>query len=149
MTISNLIFLRGDLFAAPVDCLINPVNCVGVMGKGLAREFKRRYPAMFASYQEACRAGRLRPGRLHIWQAPDGARIVNFPTKRHWREPSRYQDIEAGLDALRGYLEAQGPVRVAVPPLGCGLGGLDWERVKDMIGRKLEGLTAQILIFEP
>jgi len=85
MTISNLTFLRGDLFAAPVDCLINPVNCVGVMGKGLALQFKLHYPAMFASYQEACRAGRLRPGGLHIWPEPDGTRIINFPTKRHWR----------------------------------------------------------------
>lgn len=145
---SNLTFLRGDLFALPVDCRINPVNCVGVMGKGLALQFKLRYPAMFASYQEACRAGRLRPGQLHIWQAPDGTRIINFPTKRRWREPSRYEDIEAGLNALRSYLEGQGTVRVAVPPLGCGLGSLNWDRVKAMIQRKLEGLPAQILVFE-
>ena len=119
------------------------------MGKGLALQFKLRYPAMFASYQEACRAGGLRPGLLHIWQSPDGTQVVNFPTKRHWRDPSRYEDIEAGLNALRSYLEGQGAVRVAVPPLGCGLGGLDWKRVKAMIERKLAGLPAQILLFEP
>src|SRR5438067_228951 len=79
VTMSNLTFLRGDLFAASVDCRINPVNCVGVMGKGLALQFKLRYPAMFANYQEACRAGQLRPGHLHIWPAPDGTRIINFP----------------------------------------------------------------------
>src|SRR5437016_4645926 len=110
------------------------------MGAGIALAFKRRYPAMYKSYQRACREGQVRPGSLHVWKAPSGDWVINFPTKRHWRNPSRYDDIERGLEALRDYLRGLGDVSVALPALGCGYGGLDWERVSRMIADKLVGL---------
>ncbi len=137
---------QGDLFAAPADIRVNPVNCVGVMGAGLALAFRRRHPAMFKAYQQACAAGEVRPGRLHIWRSPW---IINLPTKRHWRDPSRLDDVAAGLDALRDYLTPLGPVTVALPALGCGRGGLDWPRVRDLVEAKLRGLPAIVHVYAP
>lgn len=140
--------VSGNMFAVSADIRVNTVNCVGAMGAGVALLFKKRYPKMFADYQRACRAGEVRPGRLHIWKAgPDW--VVNFPTKRHWKDPSRYEDVEAGLKALREYLQAQGKVTVALPALGCGLGGLSWERVFPMIQTYLADLDAHIFVFKP
>lgn len=137
---------QGDFFATPADIRINPVNCVGVMGAGLALAFRQRFPAMFRAYRQACAAGDVRPGHLHVWRSPW---IVNFPTKRHWRDPSRYDDIAAGLDALQVYLAPLGPVSVALPALGCGRGGLDWSRVHELIRSKLHDLPANILVYAP
>lgn len=137
------------MFDHDADIRVNTVNCVGVMGAGIALEFKRRYPAMFADYQRACRRGEIQPGKLHIWEGPGGTRIINFPTKQHWRESSRYEYIAAGLQSLRRYLLQQGSVRVTLPALGCGHGGLDWNRVSKMIEDHLGDLSATILVFEP
>jgi len=137
------------MFATPADIRVNAVNCVGSMGAGVALAFKRRYPEMFKSYQRACREGQLKPGSLHVWKTSSGEWVINFPTKRHWRNPSRYDDIESGLDSLRDYLRSLGDVTVALPALGCGYGGLDWERVSRMIADKLAGLEARILVFKP
>jgi O-acetyl-ADP-ribose deacetylase (regulator of RNase III) len=104
---------------------------------------------MFAEYQRKCSAGLIRPGRLHIWQTPDGERIVNVPTKRHWRDKSRYEDIEAGLIALRAFLADQGLASVTLPALGCGHGRLNWKVVAAMIAKHLQGLQAQITVFQP
>lgn len=142
-------FMQGDMFEAPVDIRVNTVNCVGVMGAGVALAFKQRYPEMFKDYQSACKDGRVRPGRMYVWKSLEGDWIINFPTKRNWRDPSRYEDIEAGLDDLRAYLEGVGSVSVALPALGCGHGGLDWERVSAMIRDKLDGLDTHILVFAP
>jgi O-acetyl-ADP-ribose deacetylase (regulator of RNase III) len=142
-------FVQGNLFDMPADILVNAVNCVGVMGAGVALAFKQRYPGMFRDYQRACRDGRVRPGRLHVWQSPTGMHIVNLPTKRHWRDASRYDDVEAGLDALRAYLQSLGPVTVALPALGCGRGGLDWTCVSQLISQTLTGTEARILVFAP
>ena len=142
-------FVQADLFQTPADIRVNAVNCVGIMGAGIALAFKRRYPAMFRSYRQACRAGRVRPGSLHVWTSPSGDRVINLPTKRHWRDPSRYDDVESGLDALRDYLRDLGAVSVALPALGCGLGGLDWAIVSRMIAEKLAGLDARILVHKP
>lgn len=142
-------FTRGDMFAVPADLRVNTVNCKGAMGKGVALAFKNRYPDMFKDYQKACRDGQVRPGSMHIWKNLTGDWVVNFPTKRDWREPSRYEDILSGLDALHTYLKKQGPITVALPALGCGNGGLDWERVSSMITDKLSDLDATILVFEP
>jgi O-acetyl-ADP-ribose deacetylase (regulator of RNase III) len=139
-------FTRGDVFTTPADILVNPVNCVGVMGAGLALAFKQRYPAMFKAYQEACAAGEVRPGHLHIWRSPW---IINFPTKRHWRDASRYEDVATGLGALRACLAPLGPVTVALPALGCGRGGLDWLRVRRLIQAKLQDLPATIRVYAP
>jgi O-acetyl-ADP-ribose deacetylase (regulator of RNase III) len=142
-------FTRGDMLAVPADIRVNSVNCRGVMGTGVALAFKRRYPEMFRDYQRACRDGIVRPGALHVWKNLTGDWVINFPTKRDWREPSRYEDIHAGLQALRRYLQEQGRVSVALPALGCGHGGLDWGRVSSMIKEELNELDAVILVFEP
>jgi O-acetyl-ADP-ribose deacetylase (regulator of RNase III) len=145
----NLHFTSGNMFDVPADIRINTVNCVGIMGAGVALAFKRLHPLMFAEYQRKCTAGLIRPGQLHIWQSPDGERIVNFPTKRHWRDNSRYDDLEAGLIALKAFLADQGHVRVTLPALGCGHGRLNWNIVAAMIAKHLHGLDAQITVFQP
>jgi O-acetyl-ADP-ribose deacetylase (regulator of RNase III) len=143
-----LTFVDGDLFAIGADILVNAVNCRGVMGAGIALTFKDRYPAMFRAYKIACDAGRVAPGRLDIWKR-DGEWIVNLPTKRHWRDRSKYDDVAAGLVALRAYLAGQGRVKVALPALGCGRGGLDWTTVSAMIREHLSALEADIVVFGP
>lgn len=142
-------FVQGDIFENSVDIRVNTVNCVGAMGAGVALAFKKRYPEMFKEYQAACKHGLIKPGVMHVWKTLDGAWIVNFPTKRDWRDPSRYEDIEIGLDDFRQYLDSVGPVSVALPALGCGNGGLDWERVSKLILDKLEGVNAQVYVYEP
>jgi O-acetyl-ADP-ribose deacetylase (regulator of RNase III) len=142
-------FTQGDMFDVPADIRVNTVNCVGVMGAGVALAFKQRYPEMFKAYQQDCADGLVRPGRMHVWKSLSGDWVINFPTKRDWRDPSRYEDIEAGLDDLRQYLDGLGAVTVALPALGCGHGGLDWTRVSAMIREKLDGMAARVLVFEP
>lgn len=142
-------FVEGDMFEMPADIRVNTVNCVGVMGAGVALAFKKRYPEMYKTYQRQCRDGEIRPGRLQEWRSLEGDWVVNFPTKRDWKEPSRYEDIETGLDALREYLSKLGPRTVALPALGCGHGGLDWARVSALIKSKLGGLEAHLKVFEP
>ncbi len=142
-------FTEGDLFEVPVDVRVNTVNCVGVMGTGMALAFKNRYPDMFKDYQNACRVGSVRPGNLHVWKSLMGDWVINFPTKRDWRNPSRYEDILSGLEALRNYLRERGPISVALPALGCGHGGLDWDKVSSMIKDSLSDLEARILVFQP
>ncbi len=142
-------FVHGNMFEAAADIRVNAVNCVGVMGAGIALVFKKRYPEMFIDYQRDCKNGRVRPGEMHVWRSLSGNWVINFPTKRDWRDPSRYEDIEIGLDALRTYLDPLGPVTIALPALGCGHGGLDWNRVSDMIRKKLEGVEAHVRIYAP
>jgi O-acetyl-ADP-ribose deacetylase (regulator of RNase III) len=142
-------FIQGDLFDTKADIRVNTVNCVGVMGAGVALAFKQHYPEMFKEYRDDCKAGRVRPGKMHVWKSLSGDWVVNFPTKRDWRDPSRYEDIDAGLDDLRAYLDTVGPVTVALPALGCGHGGLDWNRVSEMIRQKLGGVNAHVFVFEP
>ena len=142
-------FVKGDMFDVPADIRVNTVNCVGVMGAGVALAFKQRYPEMFKDYQRDCKDGRVKPGAIHIWESLAGDWIINFPTKRDWREPSRYEDIATGLEKLRSYLDGVGKVTVALPALGCGHGGLDWNRVSEMIQSKLDGVDAHVLVFEP
>ena len=124
---------NGDILRSAAHALVNTVNCVGVMGKGLALQFKAAFPAMFTAYAAACRRGELAPGRLHTFELPDGRWVVNLPTKRHWREPSRLEDVEAGLLALVEWVDARGVGSVAVPALGCTNGGLPWRAVRPRI----------------
>jgi O-acetyl-ADP-ribose deacetylase (regulator of RNase III) len=142
-------FTKGDMFEKSVDVRINTVNCKGVMGAGVALAFKTRYPEMFKDYKKACSEGIVQPGVMHVWKNLLGDWIINFPTKRDWREQSRYEDILSGLDALRRYLKDFGPISVALPALGCGHGGLDWNQVSQMIKEKLSDLDAHIFVFEP
>lgn len=142
-------FTSGDMFEIDADIRINTVNCVGVMGAGVALAFKNKYPEMFKDYQKDCKKKKVQPGKMHIWKNLIGDWIINFPTKTHWRKPSKYEDIETGLVALRKYLIDKGPVSVTLPALGCGHGGLDWNRVKGMIEEYLGDLDANIDVFEP
>lgn len=139
----------GDLFASRAQTLVNTVNCVGVMGKGIAAEFKRRYPAMFKDYQARCRRGEVRLGEPYLYVDAAGARIVNFPTKGHWRAASRIADIERGLDCLAAHASVWGITGMAMPPLGCGNGGLDWAEVGPLVWRKLHALPLDVELYAP
>lgn len=144
---------RGNILDADVEALVNTVNTVGVMGKGIALQFKRAFPDMFKDYAAAAKRGDVEIGRMHLWhvQKLDGPRlIINFPTKRHWRAASRLSDIEAGLDDLARVLAEEGVRSVAIPPLGCGHGGLDWAVVEPLIRARLETLEAvDVRLFPP
>lgn len=146
----SLTFVEGNMFYDDSTIRVNTVNCVGVMGKGVALAFKNRYPLMFLEYRRACKTGSIQPGRMQIC-GPDekGNIIVNFPTKRHWRDDSKYEDIQLGLESLRSYLSGKGPVKVSVPALGCGNGGLNWDIVKEMIEDHLSDLEAEIKVYSP
>jgi O-acetyl-ADP-ribose deacetylase (regulator of RNase III) len=144
---------RGNILNADVEALVNTVNCVGVMGKGIALQFKKAFPANFRAYEAACRREKIRPGEMFVFetgQVLNPHYIINFPTKRHWRNRSRYEDIEAGSKALITELRNRNIRSVAVPPLGCGLGGLDWNRVKAIIDEAFSQLPdVQVKLFEP
>lgn len=141
-------FVKGDLFECDADILINTVNTVGVMGKGIAKEFKKRFPEMFEDYKRACENKRIGGGILHMFY--DECIIINFPTKKHWRQDSEYVLIKAGLIALRGFLMNFGKsIVVAIPPLGCGCGNLEWSKVKSLIQYYLSDLNCNIKVFEP
>ena len=141
-------YITGNILESDADVLVNPVNTKGVMGAGLALQFKRIYPGMFDSYASACRNGSLRIGQIHIWQAPSGKIVINFPTKIDWRNPSKNEYIEKGLRALRAYL-LENPRSCAVPPLGCGLGGLEWLEVKTLIEDGLNGIDSKVYVYGP
>lgn len=142
-------FTKGDMFEVDFDIRVNTVNCQGVMGAGVALAFRKKYPEMFNDYKQACLAGEVMPGRMHVWKGKARDWVVNFPTKRTWREKSRYEDIASGLSALRKYLIEFPKVKVALPALGCGNGGLDWKRVAPMIEAELQGLDAEVFVYEP
>lgn len=141
---------RGDLLSSDARCLVNAVNCEGFMGKGLAYQFKRRFPKNNEDYVRACRNRVLKVGRLHSFEE-DGKLIVNFPTKDKWREKSKIEYIEKGLAHLRDFLASEQIPSVAIPPLGCGNGGLQWNDVKTLILRYLSDLSQkmQIKIYPP
>lgn len=143
--------VSGDFFDHEADIRVNTVNCVGIMGAGVALEFKRRYPEMFLSYVEACEHHELAPGRPHLWENNSlfgHCLIVNLPTKLHWRDPSKYEYIEQDLVWLRDFLLERDAV-VTLPALGCGHGGLDWSIVKPKIYHYLSDVKAKVLLFEP
>ena len=144
-------FTHGDIFAQPAEAIVNPVNCVGVMGRGLALQFKRRHPDAFLAYRRACAERRLRPGRMFMFDTGrDRPRwIVHFPTKRHWRDRSAIEDIEAGLRGLAATLARHGIRSVAIPPVGCGLGGLDWRAVRPLITACLGDMPGTVIVLEP
>lgn len=141
--------LIGDLFASQAQALVNTVNCVGVMGKGVALEFKKRWPAMYEDYQRRCAQKQVRLGEPYLYRDSSGATIVNFPTKDHWRSPSRVTDIELGLDHLLAHAAAWGIRSLALPPLGCGNGGLEWSEVGPLIYRKLRDAPFDVEVYAP
>lgn len=147
-------YMTGDIFESGADMLINPVNCVGVMGKGLALGFKRRYPDNYHFYEKYCRNKRLKPGGLLItYSTISNLFICNFATKNHWRNPSNIEWIREGLLKLREKLlslddEYISIKSIAIPPLGCGLGGLDWDEVKQLIESIMEDVDIEVLVYE-
>lgn len=144
---------NGDILKADAEALVNTVNCVGFMGRGIAAQFKRAYPQNFKVYEAACKRDEMQPGRMLIvetGQLTNPRWIVNFPTKRHWRANSLIEDIDAGLIALVDDVKRLGIKSIAVPPLGCGLGGLDWRDVRPRIERAFAQLPeVQVLLFAP
>lgn len=144
-------FLKGNIFESQAQWLINPVNCKGVMGAGLAKEFKKRFGVNYEAYFNYCKYGNLKPGELYITHSDCGTTIVNFPTKDDWRDASKIEYICDGLDALKFELVTHGVRSVAIPALGCGLGNLDWRAVKHEIQMRLGDLPdgCVVLVYEP
>ena len=141
--------LIGDLFESKAQTLVNTVNCVGVMGKGVALEFKKRFPAMFEDYVARCERKQVKLGIPYLYRDVQGRTIVNFPTKDHWRSPARLSDIEQGLDYFAKHIFEWGVSSVAMPPLGCGNGGLEWAEVGPLIYRKLNQLPIDVEVYAP
>lgn len=146
-------FVEGDIFKADVDALVNTVNTEGIMGKGLALQFKKKYPDNFNAYAKACAEGRVTLGSMFTFDtnALTGPKyIINFPTKKHWRNKSSLQDIMAGLSSLAKDITRLGIKSIAVPPLGCGLGGLRWAEVKTAIENGLGDIhDVEIIVYSP
>ena len=146
-------YKTGDILAEDAEALVNTVNCVGVMGRGIALQFKKAFPDNFRAYAEACKCGQVVPGRMFIFETgglTNPRYIINFPTKRHWRGASRIGDIEAGLDALVREIRERDIGSIAIPPLGSGLGGLDWSDVRSLIEEALRGINdPRVVVFEP
>lgn len=132
--------IEENIFSSPAQVLTNTVNCVGVMGKGLALEFKNRYPALFDDYKRRCDKGEVRPGVPYLWE-DDHVQVLNFPTKRHWKDNSRLDDIEAGLKYLAQNYQNMGIYTLALPQLGCGNGGLQWSDVQPLISKYLASIS--------
>lgn len=147
-------FTEGNLLNAPVEAFVNTVNTVGVMGKGIALQFKQAYPQMFRAYEHACKAGEVQLGKVQVHDLgglAGGPRwIINFPTKGHWRAGSRMADIESGLKDLTDTIQRLNIKSIAVPPLGCGHGGLNWDEVRPLIESALGSLPeVRVLVFAP
>lgn len=145
-------YTQGNLLVADVEALVNTVNTVGVSGKGIALMFKESFPDNFRAYEAACKAGELDPGGLLVTERHDmlGPRfIINFATKKHWRNPSRLEWIRRGLVALKREIEARHIHSIAIPALGAGNGGLNWSDVKPLIVDALADLDSEVIVYEP
>lgn len=144
---------EGNLLKANVEALVNTVNTVGVMGKGIALQFREAYPENYQAYKSACQKGEVKIGKMHIFftnQLENPRYIINFPTKQHWRRKSKLSDLKLGLIDLRNVIQELRISSIAIPPLGCGSGGLAWTDVKKLIITELDGLeNTEILLFEP
>ena len=141
-------YVSGDIFESDADCIINTVNCEGYMGKGVAYQYKQRFPKNNIKYVDCCKAGKLRPGIL-LPYVEKGRVIINFPTKDKWRQPSKMQYIIDGLDTFVRMIPDLKVKKVAIPPLGCGNGGLNWNDVKAVIDDKLGACNIDIEVFQP
>jgi O-acetyl-ADP-ribose deacetylase (regulator of RNase III) len=149
-------YKSGDMFDEPSEAIVNTVNCVGVMGKGVALEFKRRWPDNYRAYKRLCDAKKLSPGTMFIFQTGDLLQdndrkfLINFPTKLHWKAKSKIEYVEHGLDDLAYQVRKLGIKSLVLPPLGCGNGGLDWNEVRPLIEDKLSSLEdVKISVFAP
>ena len=145
-------YKQGNLLEENTEALVNTVNCVGVMGKGIALQFKQAFPDNFQQYKKACNKKEVQPGQMFLTSTGKlfPKYIINFPTKRHWRGKSKIEDIESGLTALVESVKQFNIKSIAIPPLGCGNGGLNWKQVKPMIANTFAELPdVQVVIFEP
>jgi O-acetyl-ADP-ribose deacetylase (regulator of RNase III) len=146
-------YKTGDILSEDAEALVNTVNCVGIMGQGIALQFKSAFPANFRVYQLACKRKEVRPGHMLVVENDKLANprfIINFPTKRHWRGKSRIEDIESGLDALVREIRSRHIRSIAIPPLGSGLGGLDWSDVRPRIEKAVSDLKdIRVVLYEP
>ena len=144
---------KGDILAADAEALVNTVNCVGISGRGIALQFRKAYPENFKAYEAACKRAEVQPGRMFVFETgrlTNPRYVINFPTKRHWRGKSRLEDIELGLEDLVREVRQRGIRSIALPPLGSGLGGLNWSQVRPKIIAALEGLAdVHAIVFEP
>ncbi len=144
---------QGDILQAEAEALVNTVNCDGFMGRGIAAQFKRAYPANFSVYKATCKRDQLRPGQMLVVETgllTNPRYIINFPTKRHWRAKSRLEDIDSGLAALVTEVQERGIRSIAIPALGCGLGGLHWSEVRSRIAAAFAKLPElDVILFEP
>jgi O-acetyl-ADP-ribose deacetylase (regulator of RNase III) len=146
-------YATGNLLLANAEALVNTVNTVGVMGKGVALQFKGAFPENFHAYEEACKRGDVRIGRMFVTETGrlDGPRwIINFPTKKDWRHPSKLEYVRSGLDGLVRVVRERSMKSIALPPLGCGYGGLDWAQVKQAIEAALAELSdVDVIVYQP
>lgn len=140
-------YVDGNIFETPAQTLVNTVNTTGAMGKGLAKEFKRLFPEMFKEYQILCESGKFKTGQLWLYKTPNKW-VLNFPTKTHWRLPSKIEYIEKGLKAFSEYYKRVRITSIAFPRLGCGNGELNWSDVKPLIEKYLKNLPIDVYIYE-
>lgn len=143
---AHIQYQKDDIFSSNAQVIVNPVNCKGVMGRGLALAFKERYPAMFATYQEECKTGKLRIGRPTLYRESTPW-ILNFPTKDHWRLPSKMEYLEKGLEYLVANYQKAGIKSIAFPKLGAGNGELSWDEVGPLMAKYLSQLDIDVNIF--
>jgi O-acetyl-ADP-ribose deacetylase (regulator of RNase III) len=149
-------FVQGNLFDSQAEALVNAVNTVGVMGRGVALEFKNRFPENDRAYRAACKREEIVVGKMFVFelgrktQLEQPRWIINFPTKQHWRNPSKLEFVRDGLKDFVRVVESHGIKSVALPALGCGLGGLEWKTVRELLETSLEPLDHVVFeIFEP
>lgn len=144
---------QGDILDANADALVNTVNCVGIMGRGIALQFRKAFPENYKFYRAACNRQELKPGKVLVYELnrlENPRYVINFPTKRHWKAKSRIEDIEAGLKSLAQEISKRGIHSIAIPPLGCGLGGLDWNEVRPRIEDSFRELPqVHVILYEP
>jgi O-acetyl-ADP-ribose deacetylase (regulator of RNase III) len=142
--------VQGSIFNSKAEALTVPVNCIGVAGAGLAKQFKLRYPDWFRSYKSLCSRGFMVIGGIQTHHLNDGRLIINFPTKFHWNDKSWIEGISSGLAALTEYAKGCGLKSIAIPALGCGLGGLHWEEVRPLIEQAFESLPdIEVSLYPP
>lgn len=146
-------YTTGDILRADAEAIVNTVNCVGIMGRGIALQFKNAFPVNFKAYEAACKRDEVQPGKMFVFETgtfTNPKYIINFPTKRHWRGKSRIEDIDSGLVALAEEIRRRGIRSIAIPPLGSGLGGLNWGDVRPRIEAALRDLSdLDVIVFEP
>lgn len=144
---ASLVKTKGDILQSTTQTLVNTVNCVGVMGKGIALQFKRAYPAMYADYRKRCRQGLVKPGEPYIYKVSESRQIINFPTKDDWKNPSKIEWIEKGLKLLHDNINRWRVESIAIPALGCANGGLNWADVEPMIYKYVNSLPIPVEVY--